>query len=509
MSPISFVVDIAQGHAPVLVIIAVLIFAYMMPLFDIWKREWCSSLAITGILLSLIFTGYLTWEVFTYGPVTYEMGNWAPPWGIEFLVDYLGVFMLITIGIISLLILVFGTKDLTHELKEKVQPYYYLLYLLLVGSMMGLAITNDLFNMFVFMEIAAISACAIISIKEDRECVEASLKYLILSAVGTGGVLMSIALLYMVTGHLNFDLVAVSLESALHVYPNNILVALALFSVGFVVKAALFPLHVWLPDAHSSAPSPSSAMLSGLVIKIYAVVYLKLLVRVFPAELFTIIPVFDLILILASLSIIFGSVFAMVQKDIKRMLAFSSIAQIGYVFLGIGLMTTMGLSGGLLHIFNHAFMKSMLFLSAGAIIYSTGIRKIKDLEGIGLKMPLVMAMFTIGALAMVGIPVTNGFISKFYLAIGTLEAGKPFYLAVILASSLLNAVYYFPIIIRAFFGHHHDDHDDEEEGKEIQCKKLPLRMSMTLLVLGLGCIFFGLFPGVIMTVIEKAVFEIL
>ena len=505
MSHINQIIALLQDHSPVLVVIVLLVFAYMMPLFARWKKEWCAPLALTSIALSLGFTGLLTWEVFASGPIRYEMGSWAPPWGIEFLVDYIGLFMLITIGIISLLILTFGTEDLTHELKEKVQGWYYTLYLLLVGSMMGLAITNDLFNMFVFMEIAAISACAIISIKSDRECVEASLKYLILSAVGTGGVLLSIALLYMVTGHLNFDFIAAGLENVLYVYPNNILVALALFTLGFIVKAALFPLHVWLPDAHSSAPSPSSAMLSGLVIKIYAVVYLKLLMRVFPAELFTIIPIFDIILILASMSIIFGSIFAMVQKDIKRMLAYSSIAQIGYVFLGIGLLTPMGLSGGLLHIFNHAMMKSMLFLSAGAIIYCAGVRNISDLKGIGLKMPLVMAVFTIGALAMVGIPVTNGFISKLYLALGTLEAGKPFYLAVILASSLLNAVYYFPIIIGAFFGHHHHDEYGEEVEEGPKVKKLPMAMGVPLTILGLGCIFFGLFPGVIMTVIERAV----
>ena len=505
MNPIEFTIHLFQEHSPVIIVTSLLSFSFIIPVIDRWKREWCGPVAVFAIFLSLLFIGSLTWKVFTFGPVTYEMGSWPPPWGIEFSVDYLGLFMLITIGVVSLLILVFGTKDLTHELKRNVIGWYYTLYLLLVGAMMGLAITNDLFNMFVFMEIAAIAACAIISIKSDRECVEASLKYLILSAVGTGGVLLSIALLYMVTGHLNFDFVSLALSDAIHLYPNNILVALAFITMGFIVKAALFPLHVWLPDAHSSAPSPSSAMLSGLVIKIYAVVYLKLLLRVFPEELFATIPIFDIILILASMSIIFGSVFAMVQKDIKRMLAYSSIAQIGYVFLGIGLLTPMGLSGGLLHIFNHAMMKSMLFLSAGAIIYCAGVRNISDLKGIGLKMPLVMAVFTIGALAMVGIPVTNGFISKLYLALGTLEAGKPFYLAVILASSLLNAVYYFPIIIGAFFGHHHHDEHGEEVEEGPKVKNLPMAMGVPLTILGLGCIFFGLFPGVIMIVVERAV----
>lgn len=505
MSLVEFLILLFQEHAPVMVVVFVLFVSYLLPLIDLWKREWCASIAIAALVITLVFIGFIGHQVFTFGPILYEMGSWAAPWGIQFMVDYLGLFMLITIGVVSLIILVFGAKDLTHELKPRVRGWYYTLYLLLVGSMMGLAITNDLFNMFVFMEICSIAACAIISIKSDRECVEASFKYLILSAIGTGGVLLSIALLYMITGHLNFDYMGAALETAIHLYPNNIVVSLALFSIGFVVKAALFPLHVWLPDAHSSAPSPSSAMLSGLVIKIYAVVYLKLLVRVFPAELFANIPLFDIILILASLSIFFGSVFAMFQDDIKRMLAFSSIAQIGYVFLGIGLLNSSGLTGGLLHIFNHAFMKSMLFLSAGAVIYCTGIRKIKDLKGIGLKMPLVMGMFTIGAMAMVGIPATNGFISKLHLALGTLEAGKPIYLGVILLSSLLNAVYYFPIVINAFFGTHDEDHEDEHHEGGIQCKKLPLQMAVPLAVLGFGCLFFGLYPKYILIIIERAV----
>ncbi len=492
--------NIIQGHSPALIVVTFLLFSYLMPVLDSWKKNWCATLAIAAHVLALFFTGILAWQVFTTGTVTYHMGNWPPPWGIEFVIDYLAIFMLTTITVVSLLILIFATKDLGHELKAQVSSWYYTLYLLLVGAMIGLAITNDFFNMFVFMEIAAISACGIIAIKEDKECVEASFKYLILSAVGTGCVLLSVAMLYMVTGHLNFTFAAEALVPALELYPNNILVALALFSAGFIVKAALFPLHVWLPDAHSSAPSPSSAILSGLVIKIYAYAYLKLLLKVFPGDIFSMVPIYDMILILASLSIFFGSLFAIVQEDIKRMLAFSSIAQIGYVFLGIGLANQAGLTGGILHIFNHALMKAMLFLSAGAIIYCTGIRNIDQLKGIGAKMPLVMGVFAVGAMSMVGIPTTNGFISKLYLALGTLDAGKPFYLGVILVSSFLNVIYYFPIVINAFFGE-----PGEEPENDIPVKKLPLEMSIPLVILAAGILFFGIFPRHMLILVERAV----
>ncbi|RQD73865.1 MAG: monovalent cation/H+ antiporter subunit D family protein [Candidatus Syntrophonatronum acetioxidans] len=499
----STFINIIEGHLPALIIVVFLLMSFITPIFDIWKRNWCSYLALFAHFVALGFIGFLTWKVHNEGTISYHLGGWPPPWGIEFVVDYLAIFMMITVGVVSTLILLFATEDVKHELKDKVSGWYYTLYLLLIASLMGLAVTNDFFNMFVFMEIGAISACGIISIKEDRACIEASLKYLILSSVGTGCVLLSSALLYMITGHLNFSFAAAGLETAMYIYPNNVLVALALFSAGLIVKAALFPLHVWLPDAHSSAPSPSSAVLSGLVIKLYAVVYIKLLMKVFPAEIFTWVPVLEIILILSSLSIFFGSIFAMVQDDIKRMLAFSSIAQIGYVFLGIGLYNHTGLSGGILHIFNHAMMKSMLFLSAGAIIYMTGIRKIDDLKGIGFKVPVAMGAFTVGAMAMVGIPSTNGFISKLHLALGSLEAGKPIYLYVILLSSFLNAVYYFPIVINAFFGEGGDEASMEaEEGDH---KPLPLRMSVPLILLALGCMFFGVFPRDILALIERAI----
>ena len=229
--------------------------------------------------------------------------------------------------------------------------------------------------------------------------------------------------------------------------PQQYLISLG-FVVGYGVKAALFPL-VWLPDAHP-LPSPSSAVLSGLVVKVYAAAFLKVFLKAYPREIFLEIPVMEIVLFLSVLAILYGSIVAMVQEDIKKMLAYSSIAQIGYVFLGFSLMGQRAVAGGLLHIFNHAMMKSMLFLAAGIIIYSTGIRRIRDMKGLGVKLPLTMGAFTIGALSMVGIPGTNGFISKWQLALGALDLGRPIIVVVILLSSLLNCLYYMPIVINAF-----------------------------------------------------------
>jgi len=272
---------------PVLIVITPLIGAFLAPLLYRRYRKTSGYLVLLFLLLSVVMAVFLLIKVLREGPFSYQMGNWPPPWGIEYVADPLRVYMLLVVVAISLWIFLFAIKDLEHELRREVIGWYYTLYLLLVASMAAMTMTNDLFNLFVLMEICAITSCAIITVKEDRECLEAGFKYLILSAMGTGCFLLGVALLYMVTGHLNFGFLQQELAVAVIDYPLNVFTAAALFIVAFGTKAALFPLHVWLPDAHASAPTPSSAMLSGLVIKIYAFSLFIILYRVFPRSLLT------------------------------------------------------------------------------------------------------------------------------------------------------------------------------------------------------------------------------
>jgi len=483
-------------HLPALIVVVPLFFAFLMPLLARWRKQWCVPVTLGAIIFSFLAALKMVFQVMSTGPFSYYMGDWPPPWGIELSIDYLAVFAALTVTGVGLLIIWYGSKDLLHELKSEVIGWYYTLYLLLIASMVGIVITNDIFNMFVFLEICAIASCGIISIKESRDCIEAAFKYLVLSVLGSGAFLLAAAMLYMVTGHLNFTFMAEALPEAMALYPNNLLVALGLLIVGLGVKAALFPLHVWLPDAHSSAPSPSSAVLSGLVIKVYAVAMIRLLYLVFPRELLGLAPVMDMILGMSTLAIIIGSMFAIVQDDIKKMLAYSSIAQIGYVFLGVGLMSESALVGGILHIFNHAMMKSMLFLAAGAFIYGTGARKLSELKGVGHTMPIPTIAFCIGAFAMVGIPITSGFISKWYLALGALDVGRPFFTAVILISSLLNGIYYLPIVVNAFFS--------KTEEVVPEPEKLPKQMLVPLALLSFGVILFGVYPSLILGIVYRA-----
>lgn len=484
-------------HLPVLMVILLFGVSFVVSLLGKKRRNLAFQLTLLVLGIVFIISIYLLQHVGKEGPFSYHVGGWPPPWGVELYVDYLSAYVLMVLTSISFVVLIYGVEDLRHELKSDVLHWYCSLYLLLLGAMCGIALTNDLFNLYVFIEISTIAACGIISIKDDRKCIEASLKYLILSVMGSGCFLLAVAMLYMITGNLNFTYVAQELPHVLPLYPYNIVIALSLIIVSLGVKSALFPLHVWLPDAHSSAPSPSSAVLSGLVIKIYAVALVKLLFQVFPPQIFEVIPVLDIVLFLSVLAILAGSIIAMVQDDIKKMLAYSSIAQIGFVFMGIGLFEGRALAGGLLHIFNHAMMKAMLFLAAGLIIYASGIRKIRDLKGIGMRMPLTMLAFTVGAFSMVGIPGTNGFISKWHLALGALDLERPFFVAVILLSSLLNGIYYFPIVIDAFFG--------TQIMPQSEHKDVPALMLVPVMVLAVGIIFFGFYPAPVLSFIERAI----
>jgi multicomponent Na+:H+ antiporter subunit D len=483
-------------HFPALIVVLMLSCAFLSPLIYRRFEKASGLLVIASLSLSLFITIVLLIKVQRDGPLSYQMGSWPPPWGIEYIADPIRVYMLLVVIAVGLWIFLYALKDLNHELRREVIGWYYTLYSLLVASMAAMTMTNDLFNLFVLMEICAISSCAIITIKEDRECLEAGFKYLILSAMGTGCFLLGVAMLYMVTGQLNFTYLQLELVNALVDYPLSVFTAAALFIVAFGTKAALFPLHVWLPDAHASAPSPSSAMLSGLVIKIYAFTLFLVFYHLFPRSLLENLPLSEIVLWLAALGVMFGSIYAMMQKDLKKMLAYSSISQIAFIFMGIGLDQNLALIGGLYHIAVHAITKSMLFMSAGAIIYATGVRKINDLIGIGRSMPLVMIAFTVGSASMIGIPGTGGLISKWYIALGALEIGRSLFVLVILLSSLLNAIYYMPIVINAFMS---------QEDFHHQVKAVPVIMQVSMVIGIILVVMTGIFSRPVILLLEESV----
>jgi multicomponent Na+:H+ antiporter subunit D len=486
-------------HIMPLTILLPLVGAYFVLLVGSKYRSLARNIALAASGGSFGMAGYIAYLASVQGKFTYHLGGWAPPFGIELMADPITAFLLLTFSGISFVVLLFAYDVLPQEIKPKVVTRYHALYLVLLAALLGIVMSNDFFNVYVFLEISSIAAAALVAVNGDKLAMEASIKYLIMSTLGSGTVLMGISGIYMVTGYLNLDFIARGLPAAFAQYPLTVLMTLAMLVVGIAVKAALFPLHVWLPDAHGSAPTSSSAILSGLVVKVYIAVLLKLLYRVFPLEFVRTLPLQGSLLVMATLGIFVGSILAIRQKDIKKMLAYSTVAQVGYVFLGIGLFSEKAMIGAILHVFNHAVMKSMLFLSAGLLIKYSGRRKISDLAGLGSTYPLPMIAFSVGALSMVGIPPLSGFMSKWYLGLGALEANQLFFLLVLLISSLLNGFYYLPIVIAGFF---------KKGTVEVEKKDIPVGAQISLVVLIVATFFFGLFSDIPVSYISSTVQEL-
>ncbi len=482
---------------PLIIILLLFISAFAIPLFKSIRMAQIIGLSAAG--LSLILSVLTLMGVKADGPYYFRVGHFAAPWGIEFHIGIIEGLMAVLFMTVSMAVLWFSIYSIEHDLTKKKGPLFYTLVNLLVGALLGIVFSDDLFNCFVFIEISSIASCGIVVIKDKKENIKAALKYLILSSLGSGLVLMGIALIYSLTGHLNM---ASSHEVLAAIYPEhsrNMLIAIGLFTVGLGVKSAMFPLHTWLPDAHTYAPAVSSALLSALVLKAYVILYIKIIYRVFGMGIVSELPVLNIVLLLGAVGMIAGSVLAIMQKNLKRMVAYSSVAQIGYVFFGIGLGTTMGLAAAIFQIFNHAFTKAALFLSAGSIIEKTGKKNIADLKGIGKEMPFTMAIFTIGGMSLVGIPLLSGFNSKWNFAVAVIEAQRVELLAVVLISSLLNALYYFPVIINGYFG------EESLEGKVYKNKERPVKELLPIFVLILGVIYLGVSGGGLLSLIEAGI----
>ncbi|MFZ5968686.1 MAG: complex I subunit 5 family protein [Bacillota bacterium] len=465
-------------------ILMLFISAFTMPLIKnnrTIKRLSIGTMIIsTGLGLSTLLT------VIKSGSFFYRVGHWDAPWGIELYISPLEAAVSVLFTSVAALILWYSFYTIEKEISSDKVSFYYLLIHVLIGSLLGIVFTNDIFNAFVFIEISTLASCGIVVIKDKKENIKAALKYLILSVLGSGLFLMGIAFLYSITGNLNISFIQMEIMKVKDAYPDIILIAVSLFTVGLGVKSAMFPLHTWLPDAHSNAPSASSAILSSLVLKGFVLLLVKLLFRALGLELLKELPIFDLILALGSLGMILGSIFAILQKEIKRVIAYSSVAQMGYIFFGIGLASELGTAVAVYHIFGHAVTKALLFLTVGAMIEMTGKKKVEELKGIGKEMPLTLGLFTVGALSMVGIPILPGFVSKWNLALASISSGKPILIAVILISSILNALYYFPVVINGFFG------EENLKGLQFRSKQKPVKEMLPVICLSIGMFFVGL-----------------
>jgi multicomponent Na+:H+ antiporter subunit D len=490
-------------HLPIYNLIALMGMAIAIPLFR--KRSFNRTLIIGFfvLLFVIISSGVILWHVNLNGPIYYRFGGHDAKIGIEFLVDSFSAFFTLLIVILATIVYIYSSGDATEGIEEKEYGRYYILLFILLMSMFGILYTNDLFNTYVFIEILSITTCSIISIKRKKDTYTSAFRYVMLNEIGSLSYLFGVALLYMITGYTNIALVSERLSTIWELYPANTIIALGFMIVGIGIKAAIFPFHIWLPDAHSSAPSTSSAILSAIVVKVYLLIFVKIIYRVFGIEIIEALNIQWVLMIMAAVGMIMGSIFAIAQKDVKRMLGYSSVAQVGYILLGIGLLTHSGLQAAFFHIVSHGIMKTALFLSVGAIIFYKKTRKVNDFDGLGFIMPVAMGVFSIAALGMIGIPLTSGFISKFRLGMAVLDSHYIILLVVIMISSLLNVIYYLPIIISAFLK------NDKYHYRLSSIEKTPKLMLLPLILLGIIIVFLGVFPNSISGLIDQAVRSIL
>lgn len=409
-------------------------------------------LILVVTILSACTLGYVTG---TGEAFVYVMGKFPAPWGNEIRAGVLEALMALFFCIIMLLSMWGGKKKLDNEVEEGKVFLYYVLVNLLLSSLLALIYTNDLFTAYVFVEINTIAACGLIMIRQNGRTIEAAARYMIMSLLGSGLLLMGICMLYDLTGHLLMSNISeqIAIISASGNYRIPLLVTIALMSVGLAIKSALFPFHAWLPDAYGYSTVSSAAILSSLVSKGYIFLLIKIIYRVIGFDIFNSSKIIDMLFIFGLMGMIFGSLSAIKENDIRRMIAFSSVAQIGYIYMGIGMGTQAGMAASVFHILSHAATKSLLFIAAiGLTDVSGGSRKFIDLTGAAYRNKWAGVAFTVGSLSMVGVPLFSGFISKLLFAQAAVQNnGKMLPALIVLGiSTILNAIYFMKTVIRIY-----------------------------------------------------------
>ena len=474
-------------HYPVLVIAISLLSAFTILIAGWVNKKTCLPISLATISVQLFMGLFILHQVITSGTIHYWLGGWAPPWGIEYVIDAFNAYVLVIVLFICLLTAIYAKRSIEKEQPLKIVPFYVVFQLLITG-LCGITVTGDIFNLYVFLEIASLAAYALIAVAGGR-ALKASYNYVIMGSIGACFYLLGVGFLYAVTGSLNMADLSYLLPP---LYGNKVVqAAFVFFVVGISIKMSLFPLHIWQPDAYTYAPSAVTVIIAAAMSKVSIYAFIRVLFSVFTTEFIQIyVPIDTAISWIAAIAIIMGSVIAIMQTNLKRMLAYSSVSQVGYIVLGVGLYSThWGLYGALMHILNHAITKGCLFLAVGAIIYRSGLWNIRDFEGLGKKMPYTCAAFTLAALSMIGVPPSVGFITKLCLLLASLEAVEYAFVAVILASTLLNLVYFWRVIDRMYFVRK----EGEEEGeKEIKKDEAPASMVLPALILGSLCIIVGI-----------------
>lgn len=469
-------------HVPTLVVIVPLMAAPLCVLIRhaeiCWA--WATLVAVTTFALSIL----LLQKVLDGGTLVYKLGDWEPPWGIVYRVDELGALVILIVAAIASVVLPYALRSVAREIPRERHYLAYCMFLLCLAGLIGMAVTGDAFNLFVFLEVSSLATYVLISLGSDRRGLTAALRYLILGTLGATFYVIGLGMLYMMTGSLNMTDLATLLPAVQDT--GTVHAALAFIVVGFGLKLAMFPLHVWLPNAYTYAPSAVTAFVAATSTKVAVYSLIRLIFTVFgdvdPLEAY---GVRGAVMALAVAGMFAGSLIAIYQDNVKRLLAYSSVAQVGYMLLGISMGNALGMAGGIVHLFNHALMKGALFMAMGCVWYVIGSVKLEDMAGLGKRMPLTAAAIVAGGFSLIGVPLTVGFISKWYLVAGAFASGWWPLAILIMLSSLLAVIYVWRVVEMMYFRNAPVGHGNKAE-------EAPLSLLIPTYVLIGASFYFGI-----------------
>jgi multicomponent Na+:H+ antiporter subunit D len=468
-------------HFPILQVVLPLLAAPLMVLGRRGRATWAIMVAVTAAVLAMAL--WLFVETRTGEVVSYAIGNWPPPWGIEYRIDAANAYVIVLVALMGLVVAIYSAASIGADIPADQHYLYYSLFALCLAGLLGMAATGDAFNLFVFLEIASLSTYVLIALGRDRRALVAAYQYLITGTIGATFIVIGVGLVYLETGTLNLADMATRLPGVSD--QRSVQAALAFLTVGVSLKLALFPLHLWLPNAYTYAPSAVAAFLAATATKVSVYVLLRLYYSVFgPTGVLDDLSVGPILIALSIAAIFFASILAIFQPDVKRMFAYSSVAQIGYITLGVGMASETGLIAALVHLFNHALTKGGLFLLLGCIALRLGGTGFDRIAGIGRVMPLTSFGIVLGGLSLIGVPATAGFVSKWYLVMAAIEEGAWWLAALVVASSLLAVVYVWRFVEAAYFR--------APSAELAALKEAPVSMLALAWLMIAACIYFGL-----------------
>jgi len=478
---------------PALLVIVPLLSALFISVAGWVNKKLCFPIAVAALTAVVCFSFGLLLRVIDEGVILYRLGGWPPPWGIAYYVDHLNGLVLTVVSVVALVNLIAAKKSIEADFPEKMGPFYTL-YVLMVTGLLGIVVTGDAFNLYVLLEIAALTGYGLLAMGQDDRAPLATLNYLYIGTIGACFYLLGVGYLYIVTGSLNMVDIARLLPP---IYESKaVMGAFIICMVGVWIKMAFFPLHAWLPNAYTYAPSAASSLIAPLVTKVMIYVMIRLILTIFtPEYTFNALSVSESVVWLAVIAIVMGAFLALREKNFKKMLTYIVVAEVGYMVGGAWLGNRAGMTGAILHIANDALMTLCVFLVANNIVYKMKGCAFKDLQGLFRKMPFTMAGLIVGAMSIIGVPPTCGFFSKWYLISGAVQAGQYHFMAALLFSSLVSVVLFFRIIEIGYFepfaDHHEHGHDHHPE----PMSEAPLSMLVPLLVVAAGLVVVGLYTG--------------